>query len=74
MLLEFTIEQAKPKKRNLTIFWLDLANAKGSLLHDFLSQLFSSLSIPNALRNILMDIYSDNIFQFVVGSKLVQAT
>jgi hypothetical protein len=71
MLLEFTIEQAKPKKRNHTIFWLDLANAKGSLPQDFLSQLFSSLSIPNALRNILMDIYSDNIFQFVVGSKLV---
>lgn len=68
MLLECAIEQAKLKKRNLTICWLDLANAFGSLPHDFIFQLFSSLPIPDALRNILMDIFSDNIFQFVIGS------
>jgi hypothetical protein len=71
MLLECAIEQAKLKKRNLTICWLDLANAFGSLPHDFLYQLFSSLPIPDALRNILRDIYSDNIFEFVVGSEIV---
>jgi hypothetical protein len=69
MLLECAIEQAKLKKRNLTICWLDLANAFGSLPRDFLFQLFSSLPISYALRNILMDIYSDNIFQFVAGVK-----
>jgi hypothetical protein len=71
MLLECAIEQAKLKKRNLTICWLDLANAFGSLPHDFLYQLFSSLPIPDALRHILRDIYSDNIFEFVVGSEIV---
>jgi hypothetical protein len=71
MLLECAIEQAKLKKRNLTICWLDLANAFGSLPHDFLYQLFSSLPIPDALRNILRDIYSDNIFEFFVRSEIV---
>jgi hypothetical protein len=71
MLLECAIEEAKQKKRNLTICWLDLANAFGSLPHAFLFELFHSLPLPEALREILIDIYSGNIFQFVVGKDLV---
>jgi hypothetical protein len=41
------------------------------LPHAFLTQLFLSLPIPGALRNILCDIYRDNQFQFVVGKQLV---
>ncbi len=54
MLLESAIEEAKLKKVNLTICLLDLANAFGSLPHDFLHQLFESLPIPNELRDILV--------------------
>ncbi|XP_046651115.1 uncharacterized protein LOC124342196 [Daphnia pulicaria] len=71
MLLESAIEQAKLKKSRLTICWLDLANAFGSLPHDFLHQLFQSLPIPTELRDILTDIYTNSIFQFVVNKELV---
>ncbi len=71
MLLESAIEEAKSQKRNLTICWLDLANAFGSLPHDYLNQLFCSLPVPPALRSILTDIYQHNEFHFVVGKELV---
>ena len=51
-------------KQSLTICWLDLANA-------FLNQLFFSLPILLALRNILSNIYKDNQFQFFIGQQLV---
>jgi hypothetical protein len=41
MLLESAIEEAKLKKSNLIICWLDLANAFGSLLNEYLHQLFA---------------------------------
>jgi hypothetical protein len=44
ILLETAIGEAKHLKRNLTICWLDLANAFGSLPRDFLEELFVSLS------------------------------
>jgi hypothetical protein len=71
MLLESAIEEAKLKKTRLTICWLDLANAFGSLPHYFLHQLFQSLPIPTELRDILSNIYTNSIFQFVVNKELV---
>jgi hypothetical protein len=50
---------------------LDLSNAFGSLHHDFMRQLFESLPIPTELSDILSDIYTNSIFQFVVGKELV---
>jgi hypothetical protein len=43
MLLETAIEEAKHLKGNLTICWLDLANAFGSLPRDFLEELFVNM-------------------------------
>jgi hypothetical protein len=57
MLLETAIEEAKHLKWNLTICWLDLANAIGSLPHHYLEELFVSLPIPIELQSILADIY-----------------
>jgi hypothetical protein len=71
MLLEASIEQAKLRKRDLTICWLDLANAFGSLPHEFLNQLFLSLPLPDDLRSILSDIYRENTLQFVAGRELI---
>ena len=71
MLLETAIGEAKHLKGNLTICWLDLANAFGSLPHDFLEELFVSLPIPIELQSILADIYQNNISQFVVGQDVV---
>jgi hypothetical protein len=64
-------QKAKLKKSNRTICWLDFANAFGLLPHDFLHQLFASLPIPTELRDLLSDIYTDSIFQFVVGRELI---
>jgi hypothetical protein len=70
ILLECAIEEARSQKWSLTICLLDLANAFGSIPHAFLDQLFSSLPIPVALRNILSYIHQNNQFQFVVGQQL----
>ncbi len=67
MLLEAAIEEARSQKGSVTICWLDLANAFGSLPHDYLNQVFCSLPLPHVLRSLLTDIYRDNEFHFVVG-------
>jgi hypothetical protein len=72
MLLEAAIEEARSQKGSVTICWLDLANAFGSLPHDYLNQFFCSLSLPHVLRSILTDIYRGNQFHFVVGQELVK--
>jgi hypothetical protein len=71
MLLETAIGEAKHLRKDLTICWLDLANAFGSLPHDYLEELFNSLPIPIELQSTLADIYRDNISQFVVNDDLV---
>jgi hypothetical protein len=53
MLLETAIGEAKHLKGILTICWLDLANAFGSLPHDILEELLVSLPIPIELQSIL---------------------
>jgi hypothetical protein len=71
MLLETVIGEAKSLRKDLTICWLDLANAFGSLPNEFLQELFNSLPIPIKLQSTLSDIYRSHIFQFVVNDDLV---
>jgi Reverse transcriptase (RNA-dependent DNA polymerase) len=71
-ILHAVIEQAKQSKKELVIAWLDLTNAFGSIPHPVLNCLFESLPIPDALRRILSDIYSNNIMDFAVGQDSVQ--
>lgn len=71
MLLETSIGKVKQLRSDLTICWLDLANAFGSLPCDFLEELFNSLPIPSALQSMLADISRNNISQFVVNQDLV---
>ena len=70
-LLQSAIEEAKKDKSNLTICWLDLSNAFGSLPHATLSELFSSLPIPEDLRKILKDIYRGTSSQFLIGEEVI---
>ena len=70
-LLQSAIEEAKKDKSNLTICWLDLSNAFGSLPHATLSELFSSLPIPEELRKMLKDIYSGTSSQFLIGEEII---
>lgn len=71
MLLETAVGEARHRKDDLVICWLDLTNAFGSLPHDYLGALFWSLSIPRELQAILTDIYKDNFSQFVVGNATI---
>ena len=66
-LLQAIVEEAKNKKKDLSIIWLDLSNAFGSVPHSIITELFDSLPLPSILKRILLDIYSDNVVRFAVG-------
>ena len=70
-LLQTAVEGAQNKRLNLSIGWLDLCNVFGSIPHAVLAEMFSYLPIPDVLRRLLLDIYSDNVMNFVVGKESV---
>ena len=70
-LLQSAIDEAKRAKRNLSICWLDLSNAFGSIPHATLAELFNSLPIPDELRKILKDIYTGTTSQFLIGKEAI---
>ena len=72
-LLQTAIDEAKKHRGDLSVAWLDLTNAFGSIPHPVLIELFRSLPIPEALRHKLADIYTDNQWDFVCGQETVQA-
>lgn len=55
----------------MSMAWLDLCNAFGSVPHAVLFELFHSLPLPNDLKRMLSDIYTGNIMDFVVGNESV---
>ena len=69
--LTAAITRAKKLKEDLSICFLDLANAFGSLPHAVLCSLFDSLPVPDALKRILKDIYQSNRAEFVVGGETI---
>ena len=62
---------SKKKKSDLSIVFLDLANAFGSLPHAYLDALFQSLPLPEVLKKLLSDIYRSNSADFMVGSQAI---
>ena len=70
-LLQTAVEEARAGRSQLSIGFLDLCNAFGSLPHAVLGELFASLPIPSDLRRLLLDIYSNNIMEFAVGAESV---
>ena len=71
-LLQTAIEETKFSKGDLMISWLDLSNAFGSIPHAVLNELFGTLPVPNHLKRLLLDIYSDNKMDFVVGKESIR--
>jgi hypothetical protein len=70
MLLEFAIEEAKLKKKDLAICWRDQANAFNSPFLMTCSTI-QSLPVPHVLNDILSNIFQENTSQFVFSNKLV---
>ena len=73
-LLQTAVEGAQNKRTHLSLAWLDLCNAFGSVPHAVLAEMFSSLPIPDILRRTLLDIYSNNVMNFVVGKETITVT
>ena len=65
------VAYAKRQKQDLSLVFLDLANAFGSLPHAYLGALFQSLPLPDNLKRLLADIYHDNNADFVVNRQVV---
>ncbi|KZS10531.1 Uncharacterized protein APZ42_024982 [Daphnia magna] len=55
----------------MSIAWLDMCNAFGSVPQAILNELFTSLPAPEDLRRILVDIYSGNRMDFAVGKESI---
>ena len=53
-LLQTVVEEATFKRRNMSVAWLDLCNAFGSIPHLVLIELFNSLPIPDDLKRLLI--------------------
>ena len=70
-LLQTAVEETTSKRRNMSVAWLDLCNAFGSVPHTVLLELFHSLPLPDDLKRTLSDIYAGNIMDFVVGNETI---
>ena len=70
-LLQTAVEETTSKRKCMSMAWLDLCNAFGSVPHAVLFELFHSLPLPNDLKRMLSDIYTGNIMDFVVGNESV---
>ena len=67
------VEYAKDKsnKSKLSLAFLDLRNAFGSIPHPINNELLYSFPIPGGLRNIILDIYSANLMNFSIGKEVI---
>lgn len=71
-MLQTVIEVTEFERRPMSVAWLDLCNAFGSIPHAVLKQMFESLPIPAELRQLFIDIYSGNLLDFVIGGKSLE--
>jgi hypothetical protein len=64
------IREAKAGKKDLTVVWLDLANAYGSIPHQLIYKALQHYHVPNHVQKILTS-YLDGIkLRFSVGDQL----
>ena len=61
------IQKAKSDKKSLSVIWLDLANAYGSVPHKMLKAAMDFFWIPDEVQNMMMDYY--NHFQMRYTTK-----
>ena len=71
-MLQAIVEEAKNKEKDLSIIWLDLSYAFGSVHHSISTELFDSLPLPSILKRILLDINSDTVVRFAVVRQTIE--
>ena len=62
-----TIQECKKLRKNLSVVWLDLANAYGSVPHALIEFATEILWIPEKVRNFIMQYYSDFHMRFTTN-------
>lgn len=62
------IQRAKQEKQNLSVVWLDLANAYGSVPHKVLFKAMDHFYIPNKVQKIMKDYYGTFKMRFTTKS------
>ena len=62
------IENAKQCKENLSVVWLDLANAYGSVPHALIQAAMDFFWIPKKVQHMLMKYYNNFKMRFTTGT------
>ena len=62
------IHVAKREKKDLSVVWLDLANAFGSVPHRFLDYTIKHFWIPDVVRLLMMSHYNMFVMRFTVDT------
>ena len=62
-----TIQECKKLRKNLSVVWLDHANAHGSVPHALIEFAMEFLWIPEKVRNFIMQYYSDFHMRFTTN-------
>ena len=62
-----TIQEAKAKKRDLSVVWLDLANAYGSVPHRLIKFSMDFFHIPTKIQRMLMSYYDNFKMRFTTS-------
>ncbi|CAC5357420.1 unnamed protein product [Mytilus coruscus] len=61
------IQEAKENKGDLTVLWLDLANAYGSIPHKLVDLTLKKYHIPGKVREMLQHYFNNFIMRFTVA-------
>ena len=63
-ILSQLIKEARNKKKNLVVTWLDIANAYGSIPHNVISAALEAAHVPEKTRDLIASYYSDVKIRF----------
>ena len=62
------IRSAKEEKSDISVIWLDLANAYGSVPHAMIEEAMDFFWFPNELQEIIMSYYNNFQMRFTTGT------
>jgi len=57
--LDDLLNKARSKKQDLSVMWIDLSNAFGSIPHDVINTVLNSIGLPRAFADIVKDMYTN---------------
>ena len=67
--LEHTSVEARDNKGELSVVWLDLTNAYGSIAHKLIAETLTRYHVPNEIQNMLAQYYERFYIRFNADEK-----